>query len=235
VIVLICDSALNFCATLPAVTTDGRPLRRDAQRNLERIRSAAITVFREQGLGASHEAIAREADVSIGTVYRRFPDREELIDALFESELDAVVVAATGAAELDDPWESVTALFTRTMELAAGNVGLGQILAGSPHGAERVQRVRERLAPIATAVIERARTAGAIRPDAAPLDVPMIHVMIHALIEAGREHAPDVWRRYLALILDGLRAEARPRAPLPGELSLDAVDAVITASHVPRR
>lgn len=207
-----------------------RPLRRDAQRNVERIRAAAIKVFREQGLKASHEAIAREADVSIGTVYRRFPDREQLIDILFEQELDAVLAIADEALAMEDRWQGVVHLFERGMELAAQNVGLGQLLTGSQHGAERVERVRERLSPKAHAVIERACRAGAIRPDAAASDVPMIHLMLRTLMDAGRDHAPGVWRRYLALILDGLRPEGQPRDPLPPAVSVETVNDIVTAS-----
>jgi hypothetical protein len=93
-----------------------------------------------------------------------------------------------------------------------------------------VERVRERLSPKARAVIERARLAGAIRPDAAASDVAMIHLMLRTLMDAGREHAPDVWRRYLALILDGLRPEGRPREPLPPALPVEVVDDIVTAT-----
>src|SRR3954454_25400423 len=89
------SASLKRMPTLPEPTE--RPLRRDAQRNLERIRSAAIVVFREHGLGASHELIAREAEVSVGTVYRRFPDKDALIDSLFACELDAAVASAQEA------------------------------------------------------------------------------------------------------------------------------------------
>jgi AcrR family transcriptional regulator len=124
-----------------------RPLRRDAQRNLERIRAAATKVFRERGLDASHEAIAREADVSVGTVYRRFPDREQLIDMLFEDELDAVAAVAEQAAAEDDPWQGVVHLFEGVMELSAENLGLKELVMGSGHGADRVARARDRIAP----------------------------------------------------------------------------------------
>ena len=208
-----------------------RPLRRDAQRNLERIRAAATKVFRDRGLDASHEVIAREADVSVGTVYRRFPDKEQLIDALFEHELDAVVAVAEEAFQMDDPWAAVMHLFTGTMELSAENLGLKQLITGSQHGAEKVKRTRERLAPLATEIIERARAAGAIRPDAAPQDVPVTAITLSPLIDAGREHAPDLWRRHLALVLDGLRPEGQPRDPLPPTVPVDVVDQVVAASH----
>jgi AcrR family transcriptional regulator len=217
------------------MTTDrapaSRPLRRDAQRNLERIRAGAIEVFREHGLDASHEAIARAADVSVGTVYRRFPDKEQLIDALFEQELDAVVALAEEALRMDDPWAGVVHLFERTAELSSENLGLKQLISGSRHGAERVERARHRLAPLGTAVMDRARRAGAIRPDAVPQDLPLTLLMLGTLIDAGRAHAPDVWRRYLALILDGLRPDGQGRDPLPPPVSLEDLDRVIAASH----
>lgn len=208
-----------------------RPLRRDAQRNLERIRAAAIKVFREQGLDASHEVIAHEADVSVGTVYRRFPDRELLIDSLFEQEIDGVVAIAEQALEIEDPWEGLVHMFERGIELSAANLGLKQLMTGSRHGAERVARARDRLQPLVSAVMERARKAGAVRPDAAPSDMPMTLLMMGTLVDAGREHDPDVWRRYLWLILDGLRPEGQPRNPLPPAPTIEGVDRMITTHH----
>ena len=216
-----------------ADTTD-RPLRRDAQRNLERIRAAALTVFAEHGLGASHELIAREADVSVGTVYRRFPDKEQLIDTLFESELDAIVAGAEEALETADPWDAVVHLFTSGLERAAANVGLLQLITGSRHGAAKVDRARDRLAPLTNEVIERARAAGVVRADAAAQDVPVTMMMLAPLIEAGRDFAPDLWRRHLALILDGLRADTAGRWPLPPTVPEDALDELLVASHRPR-
>lgn len=216
--------------TTPSGPAD-QPLRRDAQRNLERIREAATRVFRDRGLDASHEVIAREADLSVGTVYRRFPDREQLIDSLFEGELEAIVAVAEEALELEDPWAGVVHLFTGTFELAAQNVGLRQLITGSRHGAGKVERTRERLAPLAVQIIERARSAGAIRPDAAPQDVPITAVMLNPLIDAGRRDAPDLWRRHLALLLDGLRAEGQPRDPLPPTVAPEVIDRVVAGSH----
>ena len=219
---------------MAAAGTIERPLRRDAQRNLERIRVAALSVFAEHGLGASHELIAREADVSVGTVYRRFPNKEQLIDTLFESELDAIVRGAEEALAMPDPWEGVVHLFSSGLERAAANVGLLQLITGSRHGAAKVDRARDLLAPLTNEVIERARAAGVVRPDAAAQDVPVTMMMLAPLIEAGRETAPDLWRRHLALILDGLRAEGGGRVPLPPTVTEDAMGELLVASHRPR-
>ncbi|HWI74340.1 MAG TPA: helix-turn-helix domain-containing protein [Baekduia sp.] len=216
---------------MTAIDPPGRPLRRDAQRNLERIRVAAIEVFGERGLDASHEAIARRADVSIGTVYRRFPDREQLIDLVFEDGLDKIVAMAEDAKHMDDPAVAITHLLERILEATSENLGLGQLLGGSAHGAQRVERARARLEPLVLSVVERARRAGAIRPDAEPQDLPLILLMLNTLAEAGRGIAPDVWRRYLALLIAGLRAAPAEAGPLPPAVSVEDVDRVVKAAH----
>ena len=80
-----------------------RPLRRDAERNRQRILEAARVVFAERGLSGSHDDIAREAGVGVGTVYRRFPDKEQLIDALFEERIEEIADVARAAADHPDP------------------------------------------------------------------------------------------------------------------------------------
>lgn len=216
--------------TTPTDSPDRR-LRRDAQRNVERIRIAAIEVFREHGLEASHETIARRADVSIGTVYRRFPDREQLIDLVFEDELDKIVAIAEVAQRMDDPWAALTHLFEGILEATADNIGLGHLISGSSHGAQRVERTRARLEPLLEEVVDRARRAGAIRTDAEPQDLPLILLMLNTLAEAGRDVAPDVWRRYLALLFAGLRADPREAGSLPPAPAVEDVDRVVKAAH----
>lgn len=208
--------------------TEDRPLRRDAQRNVERIRTAASALFRERGLAISHEAIAREADVSVGTIYRRFPSKDDLIEAVFEEELDAVVALAEAAAGLDDPWESFVRLIHDVAERTADDAGLQQLITGSVHGAGRTKRVRERLEPLASAVVARAIGAGALRPDAEPQDIPMVHLMLAPLLEASRAVGQELWRRYLIIVLDGLRAEGHPREHMPPAVSADDLERVIT-------
>ena len=188
-------------------------------------------MFRERGLGASHEAIAERAEVSVGTVYRRFPDREQLIDELFESELQAVVDAAKEATAIDDPWEGLAHFLTTALELAAANNGLRQLLTGSRHGAAKVELLRERLAPLAGGLLLRAREAGVVRADAEPQDVPLTILMVATLADAGRGAAPEAWRRYLAILLDGLRADSSHREGLPATVSAAQMDRIIEASH----
>ena len=211
-----------------------RPLRADAERNRARLLEAAGELFARKGLSVGLDEIARHAGVGVGTAYRRFPDKEQLVDSLFESELDAIVRGAEEALAMADPWEAVVHLFTSGLERAAANVGLLQLITGSRHGAAKVDRARDRLGPLTNEVIERARAAGVVRPDAAAQDVPVTMMMLAPLIEAGREIAPDLWRRHLALILDGLRADVSGRGALPPTVADDAMGELLVASHRPR-
>src|SRR3954471_19846352 len=94
--------------TLEQVESLGRPLRADAERNRRRILAAAREVFARRGLDAGLDEIARHAGVGTGTVYRRFPDKNKLVEALFEERLDQVLACAQRAAEHPDPWEGLT-------------------------------------------------------------------------------------------------------------------------------
>src|SRR5215470_17846329 len=87
---------------------DVRPLRRDAERNRQRILAAAAEVFTERGLDATLDEVARAAGVGIGTVYRRFPDKESLIAELFRDRIDALVTVAEEACAALDPWQGLT-------------------------------------------------------------------------------------------------------------------------------
>ena len=100
-------------------TTAPRPLRKDAERNRERILAAARELFAEQGLTVTLDDIARHAGVGVGTVYRRFPDKEQLIDALFEDRLGEIAAVATESAEIERPVARARAL-PRARARAAG-------------------------------------------------------------------------------------------------------------------
>src|ERR671937_2958692 len=101
-----------------------RPLRRDAERNRRRILEAAAEAFAERGLGITMDDIADHAGVGVGTVYRRFPDRELLIDALFEDVLVGMVALAEEALEIEDPWEGFVYFLEHALEKQTANRGL---------------------------------------------------------------------------------------------------------------
>src|ERR1043166_6338645 len=95
---------------MSAVTSDSRPLRVDAARNRERILAAASEVFADRGLDVSLDDIARHAGVGVGTVYRRFPTKEALIEALFDSHLAQLEALAENAVSYADSWDGLVAL-----------------------------------------------------------------------------------------------------------------------------
>ncbi len=203
-----------------------RPLRKDAERNRLRILDAAGELFAQRGLGVTLDDIARHAGVGVGTVYRRFADKELLIDALFEQRLESMCAIAAGALEQDDPWDGVVYFFEKGSELQARDRGLKELLTCSAHGGGCVTEARKRLRVLVTQVFDRAKAAGVVRADAEPLDAPLIQFMVGAVMDRSRDVEPELWRRYLYLVLDGLRPCAATPLPAPA-LGVEQLDAVL--------
>jgi len=193
----------------------GRPLRCDAARNRQRILEAASEVFSEQGLEASLDEVARQAGVGVGTVYRRFRTKEELVEALFEDRVDAVAALAERAAEEPDPWTGLASFMEQMAELLAGDLGLRQLLMFATYDQDRVAYARRRNAPLIQKLVERAQAAGQVRPDLMVTDIPFIVFVLTEAAQIARPTGQDLWRRYLALILDGMRPARAGLTPLP--------------------
>ena len=182
-----------------------RPLRRDAERNRARILGAATEVFTERGLQATLDDVARRAGVGVGTVYRRFPDKEALVEALFSERLDVLVGFGEQALADPDPWAGLVSFFERAAAIIASDRGLRQILMFATYGRDRVDQARARMLPVVSRMIRRAQESGDVRADLRPTDVPLIVFMLGAAAEYAAPVRPEIWRRYLSLILDGLR------------------------------
>jgi AcrR family transcriptional regulator len=209
-----------------------RPLRSDAERNRRRILAAAAEVFAERGLDASLDDIAAAAGVGVGTVYRRFPDKDVLIDALFEDKIDDVVRTAESALQVEDPWEAFETFMRRMCRLQAEDRGLKEAILTDGRGGERAAIARARIGPIASKIVRRAQEAGVLRADLSAFDVPIMHFSVGFVAERTREVAPGYWERMLTVLLDGLRADAA-RERMPGEpLSQEQFAAAMTK---PRR
>jgi AcrR family transcriptional regulator len=197
----------------------GRPLRADAERNRRRILVAAAEVFAKRGLDAGLDEIARHAGVGTGTVYRRFPDKSMLIDALFESRLDDVLKVAETALNLPDAWDGVEHFLTRAVEMQLADRGLKELLFGDTGATQSVNvRFAEKVAvlvPLITAILERAQATGQLRADVTLPDLAVMQFMLHGVGGFTAAVGPDQWRRQLGLLLDGLRGDGRPPTPLP--------------------
>jgi AcrR family transcriptional regulator len=191
-----------------------RPLRKDAELNRRKILDAAAELFAERGLGATLNDVAHQAGVGVGTVYRRFPDKAQLIDELFEERLAEIHALIGVAIEDPDPWHGLTSFLEGALEIQARDRAVKELLFNTPGGVERVAKMREKMFPLATVLVARAQESGQLRPDAAAQDVPMLQLMIGTIIDLSRDFEPDLWRRFLAIVLQGLRADPSPPDPL---------------------
>jgi AcrR family transcriptional regulator len=180
-------------------------LRRDAELNRRRLVAAAHEVFRERGLSATLDDVARHAGVGVATAYRRFANKEELIDALFDDMIDQVAKLAAEAAADPDAWRGLTTSLEKVCELQTFDRGLRDVMLGTGRGPQRQALVARRVKPAVDALVARAKEQGTLRPDAEPWDLPMIQLMVAAVTDQTGH--PDLWRRYLRLVLDGLRTQ----------------------------
>jgi AcrR family transcriptional regulator len=192
-----------------------RPLRRDAERNRQRILTAAARVFTERGLDATLDEVARAAGVGVGTVYRRFPDKEALVAALFRERIDNLVTVAEEACAAADPGQAMVSYLEYTAAAMAGDTGLRQLMMFATYDRDQVCYARDRMRPVISKLVERAQASGDLRGDFEATDVKMIAFMLASLAEYAAGVTPDVWRRYLAMIIDGLRPSRGDASPLP--------------------
>src|SRR6059036_2995127 len=132
------DDRLPLTRYTLVVSSTEQPLRRDAERNRQRILEAARELFAERGLGVTLNDMAHHAGVGVGTVYRRFPDKARLIDELFEQRLEEFVELMQAALDDPDPWQGFAAFLERALELQAADRGLRELILGAPGGHERV-------------------------------------------------------------------------------------------------
>jgi AcrR family transcriptional regulator len=192
-----------------------RPLRRDAEANRRRIVAAARAAFAAGGIDAPVEEIARRAGVGMGTLYRRFPTKDDLVDAVLEETFAEFVAAAEDALGQDDAWAGLCTFLERVFELHVANRGVKDVVITYARGRRQIEAHRRRMRPLVSSLIDRAREQGALRPDFVAEDVPPLLWAGARVIEATVDVAPDYWRRHLGLVLDGLRAGA-VTLPLPG-------------------
>jgi AcrR family transcriptional regulator len=218
----------------PADAAVDKPLRKDAALNRERILTAAAEVFAERGLDVSLDDIARHAGLGVGTVYRRFPSKDLLVEALFEQHMEALTTLAESGAEAEDSWEGLVKVITEICSMQATNRGLSEILLSSRFGQGCADRARERLNPAIAKRLERARADGYLRADVVPVDVVIAEFMIGGVAQYTR-HVPGAWRRYLEIFIDGLRArpDAGPLSTPP--LTSDGLDEAMTCWHPAQR
>jgi AcrR family transcriptional regulator len=192
-----------------------RPMRKDAARNRELLIAAAREVFAQRGLEASLDDIAHHAGLGVGTAYRHFANKRELAAALIEQAIDQIVALAEHALTLDDPWQGMVGFLEGALAVQAADRGLREVLMGL-HDPEQLERIHERLSALIAELLARGQKQGAIRADSEPSDVGFVMTMVCAVADVGGDTAPEIWRRYLAMCLEGLKpgASTLPVGPL---------------------
>jgi AcrR family transcriptional regulator len=191
-----------------------RPLRADAERNRQRILDAAADLFAERGLQVSLDEVAERAGVGVGTVYRRFADREALIDALFQARVEEFIGIAEEAAADPDPWHGLTRFIELGTEFHGRNRALKELMFSAPGGRDWVDRVRTRIRPIVGRMVKAAQEQGRLRPDLHTLDIPMITLMLASAMEFTGGVGTESWRRLLGIVVDGLESSRESHTPL---------------------
>jgi AcrR family transcriptional regulator len=207
-----------------------RPLRRDAQRNREAIVTAARSVFAEHGLEAPLEKVARMAGVAIGTLYRNFPTRLDLIEALFAEKLQDWIKAGEQALAMEDSWEGFAFYLEKMCELQASDRGFNDLASMRFPDARHTVETQARIYDLSRRIVRRAHDSAVLRADVTAEDLAFLIWSQARIIQATRTVAPRAWRRYLGLILDAFRAERAHTLPEPPLRPADVRHAMLTLS-----
>jgi AcrR family transcriptional regulator len=208
-----------------------RSLRRDAAENRQRVLAAAREAFAEEGLEVGMDEIARRAGVGVGTVYRRFASKEELIDAAVAEAAASIRAVLVDAQALEDPLEGIRAWLFGIGELQVHNRGFLSRLMDVADPAERAE-----LAEMSRRLLERAQRSGAVRADLAYDDLLLFFWSLRGVIERTWDRAPSAWRRFVELYLASLRPDSPPleQPPVALDVPSRAASPWLSMDAVPR-
>jgi len=196
--------------------TDAAPrLRRDALRNRQLLIDAATEVLREQGMDAPLDEIARRAGVGNATLYRRFPTRKDLYEAVFASMGGLVGEAAARAERVEDPWAAFAGYIEELTEFCASNRGFSDLMLAGMATSVALNAARVESDEALRGLLLRAQRAGAVRPDICLEDVLFLMCALQRVNPAAEAVAPGTWRRHLTIALDALRPTGSATTPLP--------------------
>jgi AcrR family transcriptional regulator len=186
-----------------------RPLRADAERNRRLLLDAAAEAFAEGGFDVSVAEIARRAGVGQGTVFRRFPTKDDLVAAVVADRLTEFALAAEAAAE-KEPWAALAGFVEEFLVRHLHDRALFESLEARAMSHDAVRDAQLRVLAAVETLVVRARDAGVVRDDLEAVDVPLLVLGVAHVAAPFVAVAPDTWRRYLAFMLDGLRPGAPP-------------------------
>ena len=180
-----------------------RPLRADARRNREKIVDAARAAFAENGLETQMDDVARRAQVGVGTLYRHFPTKDALVRAMVHAHMERMALLGREVlASPGDPWDDFAGFLRTCSEKNLSDRALAQVMTTQPAEIFREAAEETGLVAVGAQLLDRAQRQGTARQDATVTDIPVVMCGLAAVLESWGE---DAGRRYMTLVLDGLR------------------------------
>jgi len=198
---------------VPHVDT-GRVLRADARRNRAAVIAAAKKLFADEGLEAQMPDVARAANVGVGTVYRHFPTKDQLIAAIAEEHFDRLADRARDDLEQPDAWEGLCDFIRFATQIQADDRGLCEVMGSRPEAMDAAARAAG-LGELCDELVKRAQRSGQLRPDLDWEDVPMVVCGLGRVTHGSPPPSVGRWPRLVEIILDGLRAPGSGSLPKP--------------------
>lgn len=195
--------AANTTVQMHEAVEELRPQRADAQRNRQRVLDAAFAVFAEQGAEAQMEEIARRAGVGVGTVYRHFATKDALIEGLVRVRFEEMLERVRAAAERHDTWEAIAEQFRAAAEMHARDRIFAEI-SDSPRDIPSLAPLLDEMLRCWQTLIARAHAQGTVVAEFDAADIPSLMCGLSSVVLNARSEAD--WRRYLEIMLAGLRA-----------------------------
>lgn len=191
-----------------------RVLRADARRNRDAVIAAAKRLFADQGLDAQMPDVAKAAKVGVGTVYRHFPTKDDLIAALAAERFERLAEKAREGIETDDAWEGLCGFIRFAAQIQADDRGLCEVMGSRPEVMDASARAVG-LDELCDQLVKRAQHSGDLRKDLAWEDIPMVACSLGQITAAEAGPAVGRWPRLVEIVIDGLRAPGSSRLPKP--------------------
>ncbi|WP_424893203.1 TetR/AcrR family transcriptional regulator [Streptomyces sp. XH2] len=202
------------------------PLRKDAQRNRDLLVAAAREIYAERGVDAPLDDIARRAGVGNATLYRRFPTRGALIEAVFGEGLTGTLQRGEEARNADDAWAGLAGYLEHIFEGLAADRGANDLMTTSIPDIPSLDALKTHHHETVRLLILRAQEQGSMRDDVVVEDLLFALAALGRVVPASVTVAPQAWRRHLHLLLDGLRAPAASALPAPPLTTDELADAL---------
>jgi AcrR family transcriptional regulator len=198
----------------PRTTAIERVLRADARRNREAVVAAAKKLFADQGLDAQMPDVAKAAKVGVGTVYRHFPTKEDLIAALATERFERLAEKARESIAAEDAWEGLCDFIRFSAQIQADDRGLCEVMGSRPE-VMNDSALAVGLDELCDQLVKRAKRSGGLRKDLEWEDIPMIACGLGRITPAETGPATGRWPRLVEIIIDGLRAPGSSKLPKP--------------------